>query len=137
MEMEIKWQKEYEQKGIPSSYKIEPSQTISEFNLFLKQHNVAPGRLLDLGCGKGGRNAFFWLNKDMKSTVSTSFLQIYVSLKKKLKRDACPLSLIANRPAPPSLLKKKLLMLPSIFFATSIKWMNGCIFSIDVNSTGY
>ncbi|CUI17050.1 hypothetical protein PNK_1438 [Candidatus Protochlamydia naegleriophila] len=58
MEMEIKWQKEYEQKGIPSSYKIEPSQTISEFNLFLKQHNVASGRLLDLGCGKG-RNAFF------------------------------------------------------------------------------
>lgn len=56
--MEIKWQKEYDQKGIPSSYKTEPSQTILEFNLFLKQHGVFASRLLDLGCGKG-RNAFF------------------------------------------------------------------------------
>ncbi len=55
MDQRIAWEKEYKVKGIPSSYKTEPSREVMYFTDFLKKHNIT-GKALDLGCGKG-RNA--------------------------------------------------------------------------------
>lgn len=52
------WAKEYQQIGIPSSFKIEASHAVTWFNEFLKSKSQIQNRLLDLGCGRG-RNAFY------------------------------------------------------------------------------
>ena len=47
------WYDEYVQKGIPSSFKEEPSGPLIELVSFLK-NNICPNSLaLDLGCGRG------------------------------------------------------------------------------------
>ena len=52
------WLLEYERKGIPSSFKSEPSEALVVLAKFLLEHGVEGGRALDLGCGKG-RNSIF------------------------------------------------------------------------------
>jgi SAM-dependent methyltransferase len=52
------WRSEYAQKGIPSSFREEPSGSVVEFANFLESHNVRHGSALDLGCGRG-RNSVF------------------------------------------------------------------------------
>jgi SAM-dependent methyltransferase len=52
------WRSEYEQKGIPSSFRAGPSSSVVEFASFLASHNIRHGSVLDLGCGRG-RNSVF------------------------------------------------------------------------------
>lgn len=50
------WSQEFENKGIPSSFRQTPSNSVIWFEEYLKTQMLKPGRLLDLGAGKG-RNA--------------------------------------------------------------------------------
>ncbi|MDE3046089.1 MAG: class I SAM-dependent methyltransferase [Verrucomicrobiota bacterium] len=52
------WEIEYTKKGIPSSFKEEPSQAVVRFEEYLQKRSLKPGAVLDLGCGKG-RNSFY------------------------------------------------------------------------------
>ena len=52
------WDREYLRRGIPSSFRDEPSGAVSEFAIYLKRQRVEEGRALDIGCGTG-RNAVF------------------------------------------------------------------------------
>lgn len=52
------WRGEYTQKGIPSSFREEPSGSVVEFARFLEEHGVRSGSAIDLGCGRG-RNSVF------------------------------------------------------------------------------
>ena len=45
------WSKEYKNKGIPSSFRDDPSGSVQYFLAFLQAHNAVTGRLLDIGCG--------------------------------------------------------------------------------------
>lgn len=45
------WFKEYNNKGIPSSFRDDPSGSVKYFLAFLQAHNTVTGRLLDIGCG--------------------------------------------------------------------------------------
>jgi SAM-dependent methyltransferase len=55
--LQKQWEKEFKKKGIPSSYKEEPSQSALWFAEHLSKH--PKGSMLDIGCGKG-RNSFFF-----------------------------------------------------------------------------
>jgi ubiquinone/menaquinone biosynthesis C-methylase UbiE len=50
------WAKEFEKKGIPSSFRQTPSNSVLWFEEYLKSQHMQPGKLLDIGAGKG-RNA--------------------------------------------------------------------------------
>lgn len=65
MDVKELWAKEYQQTGIPSSFKIEASHAVTWFSEFLQGKNHTQGRLLDLGCGKG-RNAFYMATQGFK-----------------------------------------------------------------------
>lgn len=52
------WQKEYQAKGIPSSFRKDPTKVLVSFVNFLRSREIQRGTALDLGCGKG-RNAFY------------------------------------------------------------------------------
>lgn len=53
------WSREYEAKGIPSSYETEPSLASRFLHTWLQDRDIQTGRLLDIGCGLG-RNSFFF-----------------------------------------------------------------------------
>ncbi len=61
------WVKEFEKKGIPSSFRESPSNSVLWFEEFLRTQNLKPGKLLDLGAGKG-RNAIHLANNQFKVT---------------------------------------------------------------------
>lgn len=52
------WTKEYEARGIFSSFRTTPTKAVIEFVNFLEQQGFKEGRALDLGCGRG-RNSFY------------------------------------------------------------------------------
>ena len=52
------WNAEYNKKGIPSSFKEEPSGPVVEFLRLLSGKNIKTGKALDIGCGMG-RNSIF------------------------------------------------------------------------------
>src|SRR3990167_9218429 len=59
------WKKEYQQTGIPSSYRTEPSGVITNFfmpYLEKKSRDKGPGQVADMGCGLG-RNSFFFAER--------------------------------------------------------------------------
>jgi len=48
------WEREYMTKGVPTSFKEQPSQALGYFLDYLKEHEIPlRGKLLDLGCGNG------------------------------------------------------------------------------------
>lgn len=53
-----KWKEEYDAKGIPSSFRHEPSGSVVSFLEYLTEKGVTEGRALDIGCGTG-RNSLF------------------------------------------------------------------------------
>lgn len=52
------WGKEYARKGIPSSFRKNPSNTVLEFINWLKKQRNTTGAAADIGCGLG-RNSFY------------------------------------------------------------------------------
>lgn len=53
------WSEEYKRKGIPSSFRKDPTRTVVEFLAWLKKEGVpASGQAADIGCGQG-RNSFY------------------------------------------------------------------------------
>lgn len=52
------WRREYEQRGIPSSTREEPSGSVVDFVSFLASRGAIGGTAADLGCG-AGRNSLF------------------------------------------------------------------------------
>jgi len=52
------WHNEYVRKGIPSSFRDEPSGSVVAFVSFLRENGVTNGTALDIGCGTG-RNSVF------------------------------------------------------------------------------
>jgi SAM-dependent methyltransferase len=58
-ELKKVWQEEYQRKGIPSSYRKDPTKTVVEFISWLKQKQpLVNGLAADIGCGQG-RNSFY------------------------------------------------------------------------------
>lgn len=53
------WTSEYANKGIPSSFKEDPSEAAIFFLDYLKSHHLPKGKLVDLGCGKGRNSLYF------------------------------------------------------------------------------
>ncbi len=53
-----KWNVEYKNQGIPSSFRNQPSGSVEEFISFLAKRNVGSGSALDIGCGTG-RNSIY------------------------------------------------------------------------------
>ena len=53
------WSDEYLRKGIPSSYRQEPTRVVGEFLQFLQKRDHFSGKILDLGAGKGRNGLFF------------------------------------------------------------------------------
>jgi SAM-dependent methyltransferase len=58
MSLVDRWRLEYEQEGIPSSFREEPSGSVQAFAQFLEERQVKNGIAVDLGCGRG-RNSLF------------------------------------------------------------------------------
>lgn len=52
------WTKEYKRKGIPSSFRKDPTQPLVEFLSWCQKKGVNSGTAADLGCGQG-RNSFY------------------------------------------------------------------------------
>jgi SAM-dependent methyltransferase len=59
------WSDEYQRKGIPSSYRTEPTQAVIDFASLLSKLNYESHSAIDLGCGTG-RNAFFLAKKGLE-----------------------------------------------------------------------
>lgn len=53
-----RWKTEYSLKGIPSSFRSEPSQIVLDFAQFLQQKQFNACQILDIGCGKGRNGAY-------------------------------------------------------------------------------
>lgn len=61
------WSEEYLRKGIPSSFRTDPTKTVVEFISWLKQIKQLQGHAADIGCGLG-RNSFYLAAQGFKVT---------------------------------------------------------------------
>lgn len=52
------WQIEYQKKGIPSSFREDPSGSVLDFMNWLRNKGITDGTALDIGCGTG-RNSLY------------------------------------------------------------------------------
>lgn len=60
------WEQEYRRKGIPSSFRKDPSTTVVEFVAWLKRKKyIRKGLAVDVGCGLG-RNSFYLASQGWK-----------------------------------------------------------------------
>lgn len=95
-----KWSKEYGQKGIPSSFKIDPSSAVLQFSEYLAQKNFPKGTLLDLGCGKG-RNSLFIAERGFQVTSMDFVPENIAELAKKTKENQLLLTPLCHDLAKP------------------------------------
>jgi 2-polyprenyl-3-methyl-5-hydroxy-6-metoxy-1,4-benzoquinol methylase len=73
------WMKEYQKKGIPSSFRKDPAKTVMEFISWLKSEgHLKRGRAADIGCGQG-RNSFYLASQGYQVT-SLELLEENVTL---------------------------------------------------------
>lgn len=62
------WIEEYKRKGIPSSFRNDPTKTVVEFVSWLKNHQrMINGNAADIGCGLG-RNSLYLVSQGFKVT---------------------------------------------------------------------
>ena len=52
------WSEEYQRKGIPSSFRKDPTRALVEFIQWYQNKKLPPGCVADIGCGQG-RNSFY------------------------------------------------------------------------------
>lgn len=57
-EIQKAWESEYKRKGIPSSFRSDPTKTVVEFISWLDSHHFQGKVAADIGCGRG-RNSFY------------------------------------------------------------------------------
>jgi SAM-dependent methyltransferase len=62
------WSNEYKRKGIPSSFRKEPTQPLVEFISWCRKKGINSGAAGDLGCGQG-RNSFYLAQEGFKVTA--------------------------------------------------------------------
>lgn len=67
------WKQEYERRGIPSSFRLDPTKVVIQFLSFLKERGFQGSSAIDLGAGKG-RNSFY-LSQNGFSVFSIEWLQ--------------------------------------------------------------
>lgn len=66
--MKVVWNIEYKRRGIPSSFRKDPTKPVIEFiNWLKKQRNFEGGLAADIGCGLG-RNSFYLASQGFKVT---------------------------------------------------------------------
>ena len=68
MDLKDLWAKEYQNKGIPSSFRATPTRVVCEFVNFLHLNGCKKGHAADLGCGRG-RNSFYLADSGFKVTA--------------------------------------------------------------------
>ncbi|MBN8828278.1 MAG: class I SAM-dependent methyltransferase [Sphingobacteriia bacterium] len=56
------WSKEYQAKGVPSSFKETPSSNLVDFLRLFSKEKLSDSKALDIGCGKG-RHSFYLAEK--------------------------------------------------------------------------
>jgi SAM-dependent methyltransferase len=67
-ELKIVWEEEYKRKGIPSSFRKDPSGTVMDFIQWLKKEKTNIGHnAADIGCGMG-RNSFYLASQGFNVT---------------------------------------------------------------------
>lgn len=67
-EIKEAWAKEYKRKGIPSSFRKDPTKAVVEFIAWLKEKNkIQTWKAADIGCGRG-RNSFYLASQGFKVT---------------------------------------------------------------------
>lgn len=67
-EMKKAWEEEYKRKGIPSSFRKDPTKPVTEFITWLKEKTpIRNGEAFDIGCGMG-RNSFYLASQGFKVT---------------------------------------------------------------------
>jgi SAM-dependent methyltransferase len=54
----VNWRREYDRKGIPSSFKSEPSGSLQNFMALLRERDCRKGKAIDIGAGTG-RNSMY------------------------------------------------------------------------------
>lgn len=62
-----KWSQEYQEKGIPSSFKTEPSGSLKTFLHYCEENSISPATALDIGAGTG-RNSLALAERGMQVT---------------------------------------------------------------------
>ena len=67
-----RWESEYQSRGIPSSFRTEPSGALVDFVNFAKEFGRASGQAVDLGAGTG-RNSL-WLASQGYAVHSIEFV---------------------------------------------------------------
>jgi SAM-dependent methyltransferase len=67
------WSEEYQRKGIPSSYRKDPTQVVLEFVRWAEQKGKTEGTAADIGCGQG-RNSFYLAQQGF-SVISLDLLE--------------------------------------------------------------
>ncbi len=60
--METAWSQEYQRKGIPSSFRKDPTKVLVEFIAWAKERGKTEGFAADIGCGQG-RNSFYLVSQ--------------------------------------------------------------------------
>lgn len=85
------WREEYNKKGIPSSFRTEPSASVVHFFQFLKKVGEVKGAALDLGCGKG-RNAFYMAKNGYDVTAVDFVPEVIEEINARAKSEGLPVT---------------------------------------------
>ena len=71
--LETIWSEEYKRKGIPSSFRTDPTQPLVEFMTWCQERGLAGGSAADIGSGQG-RNSFYLASRGF-SVIAFDLLQ--------------------------------------------------------------
>lgn len=93
------WVSEYGNKGIPSSFREEPSGSVEYFLNFLHRNNVWGGNALDIGCGTG-RNACFLAENGFTVTAMDFVQEMIESIKRRNIMGITPICHDVSEPWP-------------------------------------
>lgn len=85
------WETEYKKRGIPSSYRQEPTKVLIDFVAFLKQKSIQEKKALDLGAGRG-RNAFYLAEEGYQITCFDLVQENILEINQKAKELHLPIT---------------------------------------------
>ncbi|MFS8563586.1 MAG: class I SAM-dependent methyltransferase [Rhabdochlamydiaceae bacterium] len=85
------WSEEYQRKGIPSSFRKDPTQALVEFMAWYQRRNLKPGYAADIGCGQG-RNSFYLVKEGFTVTALDLLQENADLINEEAKKRHLPLS---------------------------------------------